>query len=61
MCKHVVNRAALYIALAHSKRSHTIQAFAIYAAGTCDWDDSEQTDEIEREMDLIAFTKQIII
>ena len=60
MCKRAVNRAAFYIALTHSKRPHTMQAFAIHAAGTYDWDDSEQTDEIEHEMDLIAFTEQIL-
>ena len=37
-----------------------MQAFAIHAAGTCDWDDLEQTDGIEREMDLIAFTEQTL-
>lgn len=60
MCKQAVNRAALYIAHTRSKRAHTMQAFAIHAAECIDWDDAEITDEIEREMDLIAIAEQIL-
>lgn len=60
MCKQAVNRAALYIAHTQSKRPHTMQAFAIHAAGCSEWDDAEETEEIEREMDLIALAEQIL-
>lgn len=60
MCKRAVNRAALYIAHTHINRPHTLQAFAIHAAECIDWDDSEITDEIEQEMDLIALAEQIL-
>lgn len=60
MCKQAVNRAALYIAHTQSKRPHTMQAFAVHAAGCVDWDDAEITEEIEREMDLIALAEQIL-
>lgn len=60
MCKQAVNRAALYIAHTQSKRPHTMQAFAIHAAGCNEWDNAEITDEIEREMDLIAVAEQIL-
>ncbi len=60
MCKQAVNRAALYIAHTRSKRPHTMQAFAIHAAECTDWDDAEITEEIEREMDLIAIAEQML-
>ncbi len=60
MCKQAVNRAALYIAHTRSKRPHTMQAFAIHAAECTDWDDAEMTEEIEREMDLIAIAEQML-
>ena len=60
MCKQAVNRAALYIAHTRSKRPHTMQAFAIHAAECIEWDDAEITDEIEREMDLIAIAERFL-
>ena len=60
MCKQAVNRAALYIAHTRSNRPHTMQAFAMHAAGCNEWDDAEITDEIEREMDLIAIAERFL-
>lgn len=54
MCKTAVNRAALYIAIARHCDPVYMQAFAIHAADCTGWDDAEQTEEIERQMDLIA-------
>ena len=54
MCKTAVNRAALYIAIARHCDPVYMQAFAIHAADCTGWDDAEQTEEIEREMDMIA-------
>ena len=53
MCKTAVNRAALYIAIARHCDPIYMKAFAIYAAGCTDWDDAEQTEEIERQMAMI--------
>ena len=53
MCKTAVNRAALYIAIARHCDPIYLSAFAIYAAECTGWDDAEQTEEIERQMDLI--------
>lgn len=60
MCKKAVNRAALYIALQHSERPTTMQAFAIHSISCNEWDDSEITEDIEREMDLIADCEKVL-
>ena len=54
MCKMAVNRAALYIALASNPDPIYLRAFAVNAAMCTGWDDAEQTEDIEREMNLIA-------
>ncbi len=61
MCKKAVNRAALYIALKESGRPTTDQAFAIHALGSTEWDESEVTEEIEAEMNLIAACEKILM
>ena len=61
MCKKAVNRAALYIALQHSERPTTMQAFAIHSISCNEWDDSEIIEDIEREMDLIADCEKVLI
>lgn len=60
MCKMAVNRAALYIALARDPDPIYLRAFAVNAAMCTGWDDAEQTEDIEREMDLIAECVRIL-
>lgn len=60
MCKTAVNRAALYIALARDLDPVYLRAFAVYAAPCTGWDDAEETEEIRRQMDLIAECVKIL-
>ena len=60
MCKMAVNRAALYIALARHPDPIHLRAFAINAAMCTGWDDAEQTEDIERDMDLLAECVKIL-
>ena len=59
MCKKAVDRAALYIALREMDPVF-LRAFAIYAAPCHGWDDAEATEEIGRQMDLIAKCARIL-